>query len=66
VRYLLLYAGTPVGRVELAGPDPAVGWLEPLPAYAAVRDTFRPAGDALWAYGRARRPAVGLVEGAAG
>ena len=48
MRCLLLYAGTPIGRVELDDGEPAGGYLEPLPAYEKVGPIFRVAGDALW------------------
>ena len=48
MRFLLLYAGAPVGRIVLDGGQPAAGWLEPLPAYERLRPALRRAGDLLW------------------
>ena len=46
---MLRYAGMPLGQVEFDGGEPAAGFLEPLPAYDALRETFQLAGDLLWA-----------------
>lgn len=49
MRFLLRFAGTPIGRVELDDGEPAGGYLEPLPAYERVREPFRRVGELRWA-----------------
>ena len=60
MRCVLLFAGTPVGYVDLDGGEPAAGYLEPLPAYEErAGPVFRRAGNAVWAeraHGRALDP----------
>lgn len=60
--FVLRYAGTPLGRVELDDGEPAGGSLEPLPAYQSLGAVFRRAGNLLWAY-RARWLRLGLEPG---
>jgi hypothetical protein len=55
--YLVLFAGTPIGRVSLDAGEPAAGLLEPLPGYTAMAPTFQAAGDLLWQARFPRRPA---------
>ncbi len=47
MRYTLLYAGTPLGTVELAAEPLSAGWLEPLHAYNEVEPVLREACDGL-------------------
>ena len=73
MRCMLLFAGTPVGRVTLDGGEPAAGFLEPWPAYERVAPVFRRAGNALWQErflrdrlpGQAGRVAEALADAAA-
>jgi hypothetical protein len=45
---MLRYAGMPLGHIELDAGEPAAGFLEPLPSYEALRESFQLAGDLLW------------------
>jgi hypothetical protein len=48
MNYLLLFAGTVIGRVRLDGGEPAAGYLEAFPSYERVAAVFRREGDVLW------------------
>ena len=56
---LLLYTGIPIARVDLDAAEPALGVLEPLPAYEALAAPFRRGCDTLWLTGFGRREPSG-------
>jgi hypothetical protein len=67
MRYTLLYAGTPLGTVELPAEPLSAGWLQPLRAYGEIEPVFREACDGLIAtnFRTSTKPLVPLLQRAA-